>query len=603
MDVGNGTPTTYIECNQFFLAPTDLNGQNPNPALAPHAINNSWGCPPSEGCIDETPTLRQSIENLVAAGVVFVASAGNSGSACSTVSNPPAIYAASFSIAAHSSANVLAGFSSRGPVTFDSSNRRKPDISGPGVSVRSATNSGDTSYSTASGTSMAGPHVVGAIALLLDHDPSLIGQVQQIINRLEQTSNPALTLTSGAPETCGGIHYTTIPNNHFGYGRVDILAAVNQGQGTATPTPPPATPSPTATACGAPAHWMAGEPFPVTMVRGVGVWFPPNGRFYDMGGRQSDAAGSGLLNPYEYDPTTDTWITKTATFEGQQVGNAAAAALNGPSGWRIYMVGGSAGGGTGSTDVVREYDPISDTITLLATDPWPGALGNTTLPGGFAVYNNKLYILGGFQIVPGGMVDAIWEFDPMAAAGSRWTEKTAVLPVPLGYVPATTIGNYIYTAGGSEWDGTTLADSDYSYRYDPVADTITTITSIPRLTAETRALNVDGEMWVMGGGRDAPNPSNEVNIYDPATNSWSLGMPFTTARRNFAVDVDPATGSIFLVGGYAPTASTNSMEIYMPAVPCETPTPTPTNTAEPTATSTPPAEWRLYLPLVVYNWP
>ena len=42
MDVGNGTPATYSECFQFFLAPTDLTGANPNPALAPHAINRNW---------------------------------------------------------------------------------------------------------------------------------------------------------------------------------------------------------------------------------------------------------------------------------------------------------------------------------------------------------------------------------------------------------------------------------------------------------------------------------------------------------------------------------------------------------------------------------
>jgi hypothetical protein len=42
MDVGVGTPATYTECFQFFIAPTDLNGQNPNPALRPHVMNNSW---------------------------------------------------------------------------------------------------------------------------------------------------------------------------------------------------------------------------------------------------------------------------------------------------------------------------------------------------------------------------------------------------------------------------------------------------------------------------------------------------------------------------------------------------------------------------------
>jgi subtilisin family serine protease len=68
MDQGNGMPSTYTECFQFFIAPTDLNGQNPNPALRPHVINDSWTCPVSEGCTtgDE---LRVIVENTQAAGI------------------------------------------------------------------------------------------------------------------------------------------------------------------------------------------------------------------------------------------------------------------------------------------------------------------------------------------------------------------------------------------------------------------------------------------------------------------------------------------------------------------------------------------------------
>ena len=54
----------------------------------------------------------------------------------------------------------------------------------------------------------------------------------------------------------------------------------------------------------------------------------------------------------------------------------------------------------------------------------------------------------------------------------------------------------------------------------------------------------------MGGGRVAPNPSTEVDIYDPVSNTWSLGMPFSTARRNFPTDTD-GTNNIWLSGGYA----------------------------------------------------
>src|SRR5207253_1167579 len=136
MDQGNGTPATYTECFQFFIAPTDLAGNNPDPTKRPDVMNNSWGCPTSEGCA--ATTLQTIVHDTVAAGIFVEASAGNSGSSCSTVTDPPALYADAFSTAAYNISNTLASFSSRGPVTADGSNRRKPDIGGPGVNVRSS---------------------------------------------------------------------------------------------------------------------------------------------------------------------------------------------------------------------------------------------------------------------------------------------------------------------------------------------------------------------------------------------------------------------------------------------------------------------------------
>ena len=316
------------------------------------------------------------------------------------------------------------------------------------------------------------------------------------------------------------------------------------------------------------AGWVAGANFPSPVVRGVGAFFPTNGKFYVVGGRSSDTAGSDLLNPREYNPATNTWVVKAGTLPDNQVNNMVGATLTGPSGPRIYVVGGSAAGATTATSRVAVYDPVADSVTTLSTDPWPGNAGGNILPGGYAVVNNKLYVLGGFQINV-AMTNQIWQFDPMAGAGAKWTLKTAVLPVPEGYVPATNIGGIIYTGGGSTWTGTTLADSTNSYRYDPATDTISSIAPIPRATGETRAVTWLGQMWVLGGGRVTPNPSNQVNIYDPGTNTWSLGPSFTTARRNFPADVDPGV-AIFTVGGYDTTGLTplSVMEIYHPASPC-----------------------------------
>ncbi len=222
MDRGNGTPATYAECFQWFIAPTDLNGNNPDPSKAPHVINNSWGCPPSEGCTD-VQVLKTVVENTRNAGIVVVVSAGNSGSSCSSVSDPPAIYDASYSVGATSSSDTIASFSSRGPVTVDGSNRMKPDISAPGVGVRSSVPGGG--YASFSGTSMAGPHVAGAVALLLSAVPGWIGQTDAVENRLNATASHAVTPTG---QVCGGIADNVFPNNTYGHGRVDIYAAINE---------------------------------------------------------------------------------------------------------------------------------------------------------------------------------------------------------------------------------------------------------------------------------------------------------------------------------------------------------------------------------------
>jgi serine protease AprX len=219
MDQGNGTPARYIECMEFFLAPYPVGGTpaQGDPTKAPHITTNSWGCPPSEGC--SPASLQQAVEGQRAAGIMMVVAAGNAGPSCSSVSDPPGTYDANYSVGAFSATtNMIASFSSRGPVTVDGSNRLKPDISAPGVSVRSSYGSGDTVFSSLSGTSMATPHVAGAVALLWSAQPALRGNVsfaEQILN------NAAVHVSSASCSSSG------VPNNTYGYGRLDIKAAVD----------------------------------------------------------------------------------------------------------------------------------------------------------------------------------------------------------------------------------------------------------------------------------------------------------------------------------------------------------------------------------------
>jgi subtilisin family serine protease len=212
MNQGNGTPQTYAECFQWFVAPTDLNDENPDPTMAPDVINNSWLCPPAEGCAQDT--LLTVVENTRAAGIVVVASAGNAGPGCSTISDPPGHHAAAFTVGATGSTDLIASFSSRGPVTVDGSDRMKPDVSAPGISVRSSVPT--STYASKSGTSMAGPQVAGLVALLLSARPDLKGQVAEIEAIIESSTLPLTTI-----DGCGGDAADAVPNNTYGHGRID----------------------------------------------------------------------------------------------------------------------------------------------------------------------------------------------------------------------------------------------------------------------------------------------------------------------------------------------------------------------------------------------
>ena len=221
MERGYGTPFSYLECFEWFLAPTNLTNTNPRPALAPHVIVNSWSCPVVEGCtLDNFVLLEEAVNNLKASGIMVVVSAGNRGrNGCASVDTPAAIFENSFSVGAIASNDTIADFSSRGAVLVDGSRRLKPNVSAPGVGVLSAVRGGE--YRRFSGTSMSGPHIAGLVALLISANPELAGQVEALEDIIEQSARPM-----GAEQDCGDTVGTNVPNNTYGYGNADAIAAL-----------------------------------------------------------------------------------------------------------------------------------------------------------------------------------------------------------------------------------------------------------------------------------------------------------------------------------------------------------------------------------------
>ena len=222
MERGYGNPFSYLACFDWFLAPRDLAGKNPKPSLAPHVINNSWSCPTMEGCLNNHIDLfEKAISLLRKAGIMVVVSAGNDGGSCETMNEIPVTVSGAFSIGATRSNDSIASFSSRGPALILGKKQIKPDVSAPGVSVKSAFPG--RKYGSLSGTSMAGPHVAGLAALLFSANPSLIGQVDKVEQIIRETSLPLYS-----SQVCSNISGGSYPNPVYGYGRVDALAAVKK---------------------------------------------------------------------------------------------------------------------------------------------------------------------------------------------------------------------------------------------------------------------------------------------------------------------------------------------------------------------------------------
>jgi subtilisin family serine protease len=197
---------------QFMLAPTDLEGRNPRPELRPHVINNSWGTD-----VGSDVFYREMVQAWVAAGIFPSFANGNNGPECGTV-GAPASYPESYGVGAFDRENRIASFSARGASPLGG--MVKPQIAAPGVAILSSIPG--SRYGTASGTSMAAPHLTGAVALIVSGAPQLAGDIEGLRTLLDEGAVPTEDLT------CGG---EPGDNNVWGRGRLDVLASLQRAPG------------------------------------------------------------------------------------------------------------------------------------------------------------------------------------------------------------------------------------------------------------------------------------------------------------------------------------------------------------------------------------
>ncbi|MDL1909169.1 hypothetical protein FBQ81_00535 [Chloroflexi bacterium CFX6] len=257
-DAGSSTATAIHQGYQWLLNPDG----NPATADAPHIVNNSWTFA-YPGCyLDFEPDLQA----LRAAGILPVFAAGNGGPYANT-SYSPANNPSAFAVGAINNNSSIYGLSSRGPTTCGGSSGVFPELVAPGVNILTTDLAGF--YTTASGTSLAAPHVAGGLALLLSAQPDLSVSQQEDALRLS-----AFDLGAAGPDDI------------YGYGRINLLAAYQQltnlpsATATAIPTltatPMPDTPTPLPTNTALPASPTAFPTYTFTPIQNTPTALPTN---------------------------------------------------------------------------------------------------------------------------------------------------------------------------------------------------------------------------------------------------------------------------------------------------------------------------------------
>ena len=330
--------------------------------------------------------------------------------------------------------------------------------------------------------------------------------------------------------------------------------------------------------------WSDGPALPQTRKRGVAAAYPDNGKIYFFGGRDFfqhsaiDGEDHWAYNIFRVHSRhirpmgaekcrVASLLTPRGNGQRNEGGqtytsNMVAAALVGDQGPAIYLV--RRHERLQRADTHGEiYFPLSDLISTLNADNWPASPAR--VPGGSAVLNNKLYIFGGYNAYQHKVFTDTWQFDPLAAAGQRWTQlPSACLSVARAYIAGAALDNYIYAIGGDTFAEAAppsppngdLLPSDVVERLDPTAANPQweTVAPLPTARGDMGAWSfpagttggLAGSIVVAGGVWYTPDAQGYQ--YVAATDSWAPFANFTHSTRNYAAA--QLGNSLYAIGGY-----------------------------------------------------
>jgi N-acetylneuraminic acid mutarotase len=162
---------------------------------------------------------------------------------------------------------------------------------------------------------------------------------------------------------------------------------------------------------------------------------------------------------------------------------------------------------------------------------------------GTAVCDGKIYVIGGNSSATTASLSVVEVYDPIT---DTWQVKTP-MPTPRSQVSACTVKGKIYAIGGSSGPSTGWTPVANVDIYDPATDSWTKGADFPNARTEIGLVAVNDKIYAIGGIDGKSAASKSVDIYDPASNSWSKGADMITARGTMpACALD---GKIYVFGG------------------------------------------------------
>jgi N-acetylneuraminic acid mutarotase len=248
-------------------------------------------------------------------------------------------------------------------------------------------------------------------------------------------------------------------------------------------------------------------------------------------------------NAQEFFRVISRWSTRAPLIEANS--EMGVAELDG----KIYVIGGYPASRI-TVNTVQVYDSASDTWQLTS----PLLLGvNHSMP---AVANGRIYVIGGQTDAGSAYVNTVQEFNP---ATTNWIYK-ATMPTARSAGAAAVVGDLIYVAGGRS----AATAQDFAV-YNASSNTWQTLPDLPTGRNHLAACAIDGRIFVVGGrlgGGFTSAMTNLLEVFDPATTSWTTRAPMPTTRGG--INGIAANGHFFVFGGEGPNGVFDEMEMYVP---------------------------------------